>query len=162
MYKCCFRRHFNSCAFCYDQCWEYDGCIVLHAVGGVYFGWRSKCHHLPRWHHGTWSVQVIFQSIFCLCYSHDSFLPHFPFSCSSFSFPMYCRSIAVAAISCILLLLPACSLGAVMCGSMDRRCGGHCPNQLRTPSQKSITSDTAAKILLRWGTLVYTCMVHTL
>ena len=87
-------------------------------------------------------------SIFLLCL----FFP--------FNLPTCCRSILVAVISCILLLLPACSLGAVMCGSMGGGCGGLCPDHLRTPSQRNNASNTAAKILLRFGTQVYVWFMY--
>lgn len=77
------------------------------------------------------------------------------------SFLTYYRSIAVAAISCILLLLPVCSLGAVMCGTMGGGCGGLCPNQRRIPSpRRSKNSNTAARIVLRCGTQVCAWLMH--
>ena len=66
----------------------------------------------------------------------------------------------MAVISCILFLLPACSLGAVMCGTMGGGCGGLCPDRLRTPSQKSDAPNTAARILLRLGTQVYVWFMY--
>ena len=161
MYKCCFCRYFNLCAFCYEQCWEHDGCILLQLMEYILDEGANATTYLDgiteldlyRWFSSPFSNSVFF---------HDSFLSYIPFYCSSFAFfvPMYCRSIVVAAISCILLLLPACSLGAVMCGSMDRGCGGHCPYQLRTLSQRSNISDTAAKILLRCEAFVHTWFIH--
>ena len=147
--------------------------FCLFTANRVHFGHRNKCHHLPGGYSRNWSVQVSlcnFTRTFpnCECFlvctlltcTHLSVCFLIPLFLSCYVLLLFpCitlttlyRSIAVAVICCIVLVLPACSFGAVMCGSMDGGCGGLCPNRLRSPSQRSKPSDTAAKILIRYGT----------